>query len=336
MMGKYLTRDQRIRIEALYKIHTPVKVIADQIGVCYSTVYKELKRGKIELLNGHDWVMYKSYSADVSQRKHEYAQTSKGRPLKIGNDHDYAQFLADKIKKDKYSPAAALAIASKKGFKTRLCVTTLYGYIDKGYLPGITNRDLLQKVKLHKKQKKPLMKLTRVSAAPSIEKRPAFINDRSVLGHWEMDLVCGPVSCKAALLVLTERVSRHELVFKLPDKTTKSVVSAIDRLERKIPNFKRVFQSITVDNGSEFCDYNGLHRSIYGGVRTEVYYCHPYCSSERGSNENANRIIRRWVPKGKPIEDYSEADVFQLQDWINHYPRRILDFNCAADFAVMA
>jgi len=334
-MGKYLTRDQRIRIEALYKIHTPVKVIADQIGVCYSTIYKELKRGKIELLNGHDWVMYDSYSADIAEQKHEYAQTSKGRPLKIGNDHDYALFLADKIKHDKYSPAAALAEARKKGFKTTLSITSLYDYIDKGYLPGITNRDLLNKVKLHK-PKKHITKLIRVSAAPSIEKRPAFINDRSVLGNWEMDLVCGPVTAKAALLVLTERVSRHELVFKLPDKTTNSVVSAIDCLERRIPNFKRVFQSITVDNGSEFCDYNGLRRSVYGGIRTEVFYCHPYCSSERGSNENANRIIRRWVPKGTPIENYTDTDIFHIQDWMNHYPRRILDFNCAADFAIMA
>ena len=334
-MGKYLTRDQRIRIEALYKIHTPVKVIADQIGVCYSTVYKELKRGQVVLMEPHLCTDYISYSADVAQQRFEFAQTSKGRPLKIGNDYAFVDFVKEKIKMKKYSPAAALAEAHKKGFKTRICISTLYSYIDKGYLPGIGNKDLLLKSK-QKKLKKHVIKQVRVSSAPSIERRPLYVNDRSVLGHWEMDLVCGPMSGKAALLVLTERVSRHELIFKLPDKTSLSVVSVVDSLERSISDFKRVFQSITVDNGSEFCDYYGLCKSIYGGNRTEVYYCHPYRSSERGSNENANRIIRRWVPKGKPIEDYTDADVLRIQNWINCYPRRILGFNCAADFAVMA
>lgn len=329
---KYLTYNQRLQIEALYKVHTPIKKIAEIVGCCFSTVYKELKRGQVQLLD-YEWREFTGYSADIAQQKHDYAQTSKGRPLKLGSDHAFADFITSRIKKDRFSPAAALAAAADENFRTSVCVTTLYSYIDKGVL-DLSNKDLL--IKGHRKEKKEKrIGSHRIREAPSIERRPAYINDRSELGHWEMDLVCGPAGSRASLLVLTERVSRHELIFKLQDKTAASVVRVLDKLERKFrSNFPRIFQSITVDNGAEFMDWHGLRRSLYGGLRTEIYYCHPYCSSERGSNENANRIIRRFIPKGTDIAKISKARVKEIQDWMNNYPRRILGYHCAADFCV--
>lgn len=329
---KYLTYNQRLQIEALYKVHTPIKKIAEIVGCCFSTVYKELKRGKVQLLDYH-LREYTSYSADIAQQKHDYAQTSKGRPLKVGSDHAFADFITSRIKKDHYSPAAALAAAASQGFDTQICVTTLYSYIDKEVL-DLSNKDLL--IKGHRREKKEKRTGSqRVKEAPSIDRRPEYINDRSEIGHWEMDLVCGPTGKRTSLLVLTERVARHELIFKIPDKTTASVVKILDKMERQLrSDFSRIFRSITVDNGSEFCDWHGLRRSLYGGLRTEVYYCHPYCSSERGSNENANRIIRRFIPKGTDIAKISRRQIREIQDWMNNYPRRILGYACAADFGV--
>lgn len=330
---KYLTYNQRLQIEALYKVHTPIKKIAEIVGCCFSTVYKELKRGKVQLLDYH-LREYTSYSADIAQQKHDYAQTSKGRPLKLGSDHAFADFITSRIKKDHYSPAAALAAAASQGFDTQICVNTLYNYIDKEVL-DLSNKDLLIKGHRKKKAEPKRGKSIRVKEAPSIERRPDYINDRSEIGHWEMDCVCSGEHKRTALLVLTERVSRHELIFKIPDKTTASVVKILDKLERQLrSDFSRVFRSITVDNGSEFCDWHGLRRSLYGGLRTEVYYCHPYCSSERGSNENANRIIRRFIPKGTDIAKISRRQIREIQDWMNNYPRRILGYACAADFGV--
>lgn len=327
---KYLTYEDRIRIETLVKIHMPVKEIAAQLGRCFSTIYKELRRGRVELLDGQTWQTYVSYSADIGQQKHDYAQTSKGRPLKIGNDHAFAAFIEHKIKDDHYSPAAALAAARRSGrFQTDVCINTLYSYIYSGVLQ-LTPRDLMRgRPKKESQPKTP----PKVVGAPVITNRPAWINDRSELGHWEMDCVCSSPGQTAALLVLTERVSRYELIFKIPDKTTASVVRVIDGLERRLgADFPRVFQSFTVDNGSEFRDYDGIRLGISGDPRTEVYYCHPYCSSERGSNENANSIIRRFFPKGTDFSTVSAAKVQRVQDWMNHYPRKILGWCCAADY----
>lgn len=329
----YLTYTDRIKIETLYKIHTPVKIIAAQLGRCVATIYNELQRGSVELLDTH-LRSYVSYSADIAQQKHDYAQTSKGRPLKIGCDHAFAAYIEHKIKVEHFSPAAALADARRLGrFDTDVCVNTLYSYIYHGVL-GLSHRHLMRgRPKKEQREKTP----PKVVGAPAISDRPEWVDDRSELGHWEMDCVCSGQQngVTAALLVLTERVSRYELIFKIPDKTTASVVRVIDGLHERLgARFSVLFRSFTVDNGSEFRDYDGIRLDADGVPRSEVYYCHPYCSSERGSNENANGIIRRFFPKGTDFTHVSPHDIRRVQDWMNHYPRKILGWCCAADFGL--
>jgi len=106
---------------------------------------------------------------------------------------------------------------------------------------------------------------------------------------------------KKRFLILTERMTRADLVFLMPDGTTASVAAVLDQLEKKLgtENFRRLFSTITVDNGSEFQDWEGMTRAATGnGAQTHIYYCHPYSAFECGSNENGNRMIRRKVPKG--------------------------------------
>lgn len=331
---KYLDYRQRLQLEALYKVHTPIRQIAEIIGCCRATVYNELRRGMVDQLDS-ELRHFSSYSADVAQQKHDYAQSSKGRPLKIGDDHAFAAYLEYYIRVKRYSPAAALASARRSGrFRTDLSVNTLYRYIYGGYL-GLDLANLIYGRRERKKKEPDVPRPSPVKDAPGIDDRPVHIMQRCDLGHWEMDCVCGKSGTLPALLVLTERASRHELIFKLPDKKMVSVVSVLDGLERQLGNsFKQVFQSITVDNGAEFRDYANMKRSIYGGIRTEIYYCHPYRASERGSNENANRIIRRFIPKGTDIGTVSEDEVRQIQDWMNLYPRKVLNWRCPADFRI--
>ena len=78
--------------------------------------------------------------------------------------------------------------------------------------------------------------------------------------------------------------------------------------------------------GVEFSDYAGMEKSIFKGQRTKLYYCHPYSSYERGTNERLNREIRRKIPKGSDLRDYSQNDIQSLEDWLNDYPRQILSF----------
>ena len=102
-----------------------------------------------------------------------------------------------------------------------------------------------------------------------------------------------------------------------------SVVSYLDKLEHTmgIEKFKNIFKTITMDNGCEFQDFRGIEKNN----RTITYYCHPYSSCERGSNENQNKLIRRHVPKGCDISKYSNEDIKNIQDWLNNYPRKIFN-----------
>ena len=110
-------------------------------------------------------------------------------------------------------------------------------------------------------------------------------------------------------------------------RTSASVVSALNTLEKKFGKlFPKIFKTITVDNGVEFSDCVGLETSIYGGQRTKVYYCHPYSSYERGTNERLNREIRRKIPKGSDLTKYSEKEIQAIEDWMNDYPRQVLGF----------
>jgi IS30 family transposase len=143
-----------------------------------------------------------------------------------------------------------------------------------------------------------------------------------------MDFVEGKT--RDSLLVLTERLTRREIIYKTPDLTCDSVIAFLNKLERKVgKSFSKIFKSITVDNGSGFADCQGMEKSTYGKnrKRLKMYYCHPYCSSERGSNERMNREIRRWFPKGTDFSKVSLVEIKNVENWINTYPRAIFNFD---------
>jgi IS30 family transposase len=91
-------------------------------------------------------------------------------------------------------------------------------------------------------------------------------------------------------------------------------------------SFSEIFKTITCDNGCENLDFEGIENSVRNKEkRTKVYYAHPYCAWERGTNENINKTIRRFIPKGVDISMFSDKEIKQIQHWINNYPRRVLD-----------
>ena len=264
----------------------------------------------------------KRYSAQKGQQTHNYNQTAKGRPLKIGCDHTYATYIEHKIIVDRYSPAAALAAAKRYNFQTHICVSTLYSYINKRVFLTLTNKHLWDKRR--KKQKKDdTEKRIAHPKLPSIENRPAYIGQRSERGHWEMDLIIGKAETSPVLLTLTERYSRQELIFKLPDRKASTIRGVFDQLERQHKDFDQRFKTLTTDNGSEFMEYEKLCRSIHGGSRFQVWYCHSYSAWEKGSVENHNRMIRRFFPKGTDFSKISKKRIAAVQDWMNNYPRKI-------------
>ena len=331
---KHLSQNDRIKMETMLNSGHKVVEVAEYLHVHRSTIYREIKRGEYTHRNS-DYTEETRYSSDLGRKNHDWNAQGKGRNIKIGNDRPLAEYIEGKIIEDKYSPEAALAAAAESGieFTTSISVRTLYRYIDKGIFLKLTNKDLPVKGK-RKKHNKRVRVQKRASAGESIENRPDEVKDREIFGHWEMDTVKGKQGVtKSCMLVLTERKTRDEIIVKLPDQKATSVVEAIDRLERKWGDmFTKVFRSITVDNGVEFSDYEGLERSVLheGEKRTFAFYCHPYSSWERGSNENNNRLIRRHIPKGEDFDEKQDRDIEYIENWINNYPRGIFGFKTSA------
>lgn len=329
MPGKYTTERQRYEIEAYMKAGIKPDKIAELIGKCRATVYNEIKRGKCKQLTS-DLEEKEVYLADVAQRKYDENKLNKGASLKIGNDIKLCQFIEQKVKKEKFSPYAALQYIRNNHleFKTEICISTLYSYIDKGIILNVSNNDLPMKPTRKKKNKKKKVALKNLKGT-SIEQRPENILLRQEYGHWEMDTVIGghKKHGKECLLVLTERMTREEITRKIPNKKAESVAKELDKLERALGSrrFREKFKTITCDNGTEFLNYEGFEKSILTKIpRTKIYYCHPYSSWERGSNENCNKLIRRFIPKGAIMEDYSKEDIRHIEKWVNNYPRKLL------------
>lgn len=327
-MGKIyscLTWIQRLQIEQCLKAKVPVKDIAVRLGVHISTIYREIHRGRYQHTNT-DLTTEMRYSPDIAEQKYRDGLSIKGAPIKLSKDFDFAEYIEKRIIEDHLSPGAVLGEIKHLGLKfdTSICTSTLYSYIEKGVFFNLSLEHLPNKKKIKRRKRK--LVASRPPKGTSIEKRPSVIGERKTFGHWEMDCVCGPT--KATLLVLTERLTRKEIIFAMKNQKSESVVRCLNVLERRFgKNFSSIFKSITVDNGSEFADHINMEKSSYGkGKRLNIYYCHPYCSCERGTNERINREIRRRVPKGTDLSKLTAVDVQKVEDWVNQYPRRIFNY----------
>lgn len=327
-MAKYFTERERYKLETMLEDKIPVAQIAKRLGKCRQTIYNEIKRGKVEQMDT-ELVKHEVYKADYAQRDFESKQSAKGPAYKIGSDWELYNFIQDKVLKEKWSPAAIAGYIKLHNltFSCSLCFKTIYNYIHAGLFTDLSSDNL---IRYKKKAKKGFKKVAlKNMKGTSIEERPEQVKERSSFGHWEMDCVIGKQEKDSVLLVLTERQTRFEIIRKIKDKTQKSVISALNSLEKKLgaPSFRDIFQSITMDNGSEFLNHDGIESScLNSGRRTETYYCHPFASWERGSNECLNKMIRRWIPKGSPIGEYTKKYIKKISSWMNDFPRKIFGF----------
>jgi IS30 family transposase len=274
------------------------------------------------------------YLADVGQRKHDQNAANKGRGLKIGHDHRLARYIEEKIKIARWLPDAVIGHIKAEGlrFETSICTKTLYNYIDKEIFAGISNKDLWVKKNGMRRGYKPIRTVAlNNKSGKSIVERPKEAEERTEQGHWEIDLVVGKQGTKPAILTLVERKTRKSLYILVKNKTQNEVIAALKRIRRRASgDFTDVFKTITADNGSEFLNSNAIKKATQC---EEVYYAHPYSSWERGSNENSNRILRRFVPKGTNIGKLTASDIQRIENWVNNYPRKILGYQSANQIA---
>ena len=334
---KQLTYKDRVKIETLYNDqHLNYTQIGDILGKHRTTISRDIKLGLIELETSYLPVW--KYCAEVAQRKNEENETAKGTNLKIGNNIKLANFIEKEIKEEKSSPEVIEYKIKQSKFTTTLCYKTIYNYIDKEIL-DIKRKDLTygkyEKDEKNKKEESEYLKPNK--EGKTIHDRPKEIETREIIGHWEMDLVEGLKGQKEPyLLVLSERKTRKEIIELIPDKSAKSVGKALDRIERQlgVRKFRETFITITTDNGAEFRNWETIERSYTGSKkkRTNQYFADAYSSWQRGTNENINKMIRRFLPKKTSFKGLKQEDIKRIEKWINNYPRKIFKFKTSEEY----
>ena len=209
------------------------------------------------------------------------------------------------------------------------------GYLKVNKLPGISHESLYQRIyadkraggtlhtalRCQKARKKRHGSRERRGTIPnqvSIELRPAIVDQRKRYGDWEGDLVIG-AGQQQALVTLNERKSRYTLIGKVDRKTAQSVSDTMIAL---LMPFADCVHTLTTDNGKEFAQ----HERIAHSIDAQFFFAHPYCSWERGANENMNGLIRQFFPKKMAFDTITARDVAFVMNSLNHRPRKCLNF----------
>lgn len=159
--------------------------------------------------------------------------------------------------------------------------------------------------------------------AVSIRERPAAVEDRAVPGHWEGDLLAGARQSHVATLV--ERHSRYVMLARVPGKDTASVVQALSRQVRSLP--QGLMRSLTWDRGTELA----AHKRFTMATTVQVYFCDPQSPWQRGSNENTNGLLRQYFPKGVDLSTFSQAALNRVARSLNERPRKTLGYRTPAE-----
>lgn len=317
--------------EKIKNIPRTKKQIAIILNKHPRTISREIKKGLYYKYIDKLFKEISFYSAQKAQNTYNYNATAKGPKMILNINIKLTDHIEYMLKIEKRSPEVIAYELPKYGFKEKeVSPRTIRNAIKDGMIfSEIEYGNVIYNTKSRKKQNKP-RKSKKTPVEKSIENRPKEIEERNEFGHWEGDLVVGNREKGSVLLTLTERVTRYIKIIKLESKESKNVIKALNDLEYKIGSkFKKLFKTITFDNGSEFLDYIKLEDSIFGRdkKRTTIYYAHPYCSYERGSNENNNRLIRRHKPKGSCFDDVTKEEIKYIENWINTYSRGIFEFN---------
>lgn len=319
---KHLSLYERGMIYAFLKEKRSLRYIAEQLQRNPGTISREIKRGTTTQRRSN-WTTFQAYFPETGQAVYVKHRAMSGFHCKMALVETFLEFAETQILRNQWAPDTIVGFCrSHPAWKDKaiVCAKTLYNYIDRCFLK-VRNINLLLKVR--RKTKRSIVRKNKRILGQSIEQRPAEVETRQEFGHWEIDTVIGKRSGDQALLTLTERMTRQEWIIPLAQKDTLSVQIGMEKLKEYFgPFFSKVFRSITADNGSEFAELAVLVEPW----NSSVYFTHPYSSWERGTNERHNGLIRRFIPKGKPIREISPATIQRIQDWCNQLPRKILGY----------
>lgn len=333
---KHLTEAERKTIERMLRAGANKGQIARALFRDKSTIKREIKRGTVVQRQANlyvscnpdvpDYIEKSLYFWDTGQRVYEEHRQNCGAKNKVVVCSELVSFIEGKILgPEKWSPDAANGYAQAQNLfpGQKISTKTFYNWVDDG-LVKVKNIDLLLKVRRNPKRRRRERKKI---LGRSIEERPIIVETREEFGHWEGDGIVGK-GHRGHLITLVERKLGTGLLFNAGDKESDKIVGIIDGLEKDYGRyFSQIFKSITFDNGVEFSSGAAMERN----GRTSVYYAHPYSSFERGTNENWNGIVRRFIPKGSSFAHLTDRDLQRISHYINTLPRKRFGYRTPLD-----
>lgn len=332
----HLTKDDRIKIQSLVeqvdengKRIFNNSYIASYIGVNRSTITRELKRikSKINIRSGK--IKNRPYNAEDAQNDYNFKRGLSKANYILDDFPKLKKYIEDKILIDKWAPDAISGyinsheLYKQEGF-TSISTTTIYRAIHYGLLK-VKKEDTRRMTKFEKSGEYSTKgELPNNKLSYSIELRPNDINNRESFGNWELDTVISTTKgTHRCLMTLTERKTRYEIIGILEAKSKEEVIAKFKKIKEYLKqNIKLIINSLTTDNGGEFAGF----LEIIEITGAKFYFCHPYASCEKGTNEKHNSIIRYFIPKSTLIENYSVNEINNICHWMNNYPRKILNY----------
>ena len=317
--GQHLLNEERYEIEVRLKDGWSIYKIAKHLGRAYNTIKDEVERGTVTLYNGK----VKRYKADQGKSVYLENREHSTRRYRVFETAPFLEYVVKQFKNEHWSLDAIFGYALHNELFKReemVCTKTLYNYVSLGLLP-IKNIDLPEKLKRNTAKSQAAENKKKLGR--SIEERPESVELRNEFGHWEIDSVLGPKNeNEPVVITLVERMTRMCLWIKAKNHTAEAMQEAFEEVVSMFLSKKnQVFKTVTGDNGSEFATLADFEK--YG---MSVYFTHPYTSCEKGTNECHNKMLRRFIPKGKPISSYTAEDICYFADCINGLPRKILGY----------
>jgi IS30 family transposase len=314
-----LTLSEREEISRGLAGNLSLRAIGTQLGRSPSTISREINRN-----DGYD--SYRAAQADQAA----WDRAHRPKLCKLACNRPLSRTVASKLRVN-WSPeqiAGWLKREHPRDEHHHVSHETIYRSL---YVQarGVLKKELLQYLRSKRTIRRSKMagqlddERGQIKDIVSISKRPASVENRAVPGHWEGDLISGSGNSHIATLV--ERHSRYVVLVKVDGKDTETVVSALIKQSKKLPS--QLYKSLTWDRGKELAD----HRRFTMATDIKVYFCDPRSPWQRGSNENTNRLLRQYLPKGTDLSAHSQAALNKVASQLNERPRKTLGYETPAE-----
>ena len=310
-----LTLEERRAVFHLRAAKAPVQAIADRLGRHRSTIYRELARNTFQDADPY----FNGYFPTVA---HDAAARRRQRLGKLHRDPKLSAYVIERLK-GAWSPEQISGyLRHHRGAGLRICHETIYQFVyssagrDLGLFRHLPSSRRQRRVRYARKPRGVTIPLSN-----TIQKRPAHIGERTTFGHWEGDLLAFRKEFgKGNLTTLVERQSRYTVLIRNPDRNSTGVMTGVIQQLRSLPSPAR--QTITFDRGTEFARYSLLRHQL--GI--ESYFCSPQAPWQKGSVENTNGRLRRFLPPDTDPTGLTPEMLSQICSRINNTPRKCLGF----------